>query len=158
MHYFVSDLSYNDLMALLCFDHIGLINVKGGRKPIYYMQLYCGFDIETTNIIYDNTKTAYMYIWQLAFNDFVLLGRTWEEFIQVITMVKRLNGLSKSTRIIIWIANLSFEFQFIRKRVNITRVFAKEKRKPMYAMIDDCIELRDPLLISGGSLAQLAKE
>lgn len=158
MHYFVSDLSYNDLMDLLCFDHIERINVKGGRKPIYYMQLYCGFDIETTNIIYDNIKTAYMYIWQLSFNDFVLLGRTWEEFIQVITMVKRLNGLSKTNRIIIWIANLSFEFQFIRKRVNITRVFAKEKRKPMYAMIDDCIELRDPLLISGGSLAQLAKD
>lgn len=158
MHYFVNELSYNELMDLLCFDNIDLINVKGGRKPIYYMKLYSGFDIETTNIIDDNTKTAYMYIWQMAFNDFVLLGRTWDEFIQVITMIKRCNNLSSSIRIIIWIANLSFEFQFIRKRVNITRVFAKEKRKPMYAMIDDCIELRDPLLISGGSLAQLAKD
>lgn len=158
MHYFVNDLAYNEIMDLLTFDNIELINVKGGRKPIYYIKLYCGFDIETTNIIDENTKTAYMYIWQMSFNDFVLLGKTWDEFIQVITMIKRCNNLSSTIRVIIWIANLSFEFQFIRKRVNITRVFAKEKRKPMYAMIDDCIELRDPLLISGGSLAQLAKD
>lgn len=120
------------------------------------MLLYSGFDIETTNMI--DTKHAYMYIWQCAVNDLVLLGRTWDEFTLVITILKEFNGLCSSKRIIIWIANLSFEFQFIRKRFNFTKIFAKEQRKPLYAIIDDCIELRDPLPISGGSLAQLAKD
>ena len=155
MTYYVGKMTYNDLSNLLTFD-VESVNIKGGRKPINYLRLYSGFDIETTNII-DN-KTAYMYIWQLSLNEIVLLGRTWSEFIMVMNMIKEYNNLSKSKRIIMWIANLSFEFQFIRKMFNFTKIFAKEQRKPLYAIIDGCIELRDPLPISGGSLAQLAKD
>ena len=158
LHYYVEDLQFNELANLLTFNNLNVINVKGGRKPINYIQLYSGFDIETTNIVEDSHKVAYMYIWQMSFNDYVLLGRTWDSFILTIDILKRYNTLNRSKRIIIWIANLSFEFQFLRKRFNITKVFAKEKRQPLYAIIDDCIELRDPLPISGGSLAQLAKD
>lgn len=156
MYYFVSELSFDELVKLLTFDYVDIVNIKGGRKPINYMLLYSGFDIETTNMI--DSKHAYMYIWQCALNDIVLLGRNWEEFILVINIIKTYNDLCSSKRVIIWIANLSFEFQFIRKRFNFTKIFAKEQRKPLYAIIDECIELRDPLPISGGSLAQLAKD
>ena len=156
MYYFVSELSFDELVTMLTFDYLDIVNLKGGRKPINYLMLYSGFDIETTNM--SDTKHAYMYIWQLALNDMVLLGRTWDEFTLVIRILKTYNNLCRSKRIIIWIANLSFEFQFIRKRFNFTKIFAKEQRKPLYAIIDDCIELRDPLPISGGSLAQLAKD
>lgn len=156
MHYFVSELSFDELVTMLTFDYLDLVNIKGGRKPINYLLLYSGFDIETTNM--PSTKHAYMYIWQLALNDMVLLGRTWDELTLVIRILEEYNNLCSSKRIIIWIANLSFEFQFIRKRFNFTRIFAKEQRNPLYAIIDDCIELRDPLPISGGSLAQLAKD
>ena len=156
MHYFVSELSFDELVTILTFDYLDIVNIKGGRKPINYLMLYSGFDIETTNMT--DTKHAYMYIWQLALNETVLLGRTWDEFTLVIRILKTYNNLCSSKRIIIWIANLSFEFQFIRKRFNFTKIFAKEQRKPLYAIIDDCIELRDPLPISGGSLAQLAKD
>ena len=156
MHYFLSELSFDELVSLLTFDYLDIVNIKGGRKPINYLMLYSGFDIETTNM--SDTKHAYMYIWQIALNETVLLGRTWDEFTLVIRILKTYNNLCSSKRIIIWIANLSFEFQFIRKRFNFTKIFAKEQRKPLYAIIDDCIELRDPLPISGGGLAQLAKD
>lgn len=156
MHYFVSELSFDELVTMLTFDYLDIVNIKGGRKPINYLMLYSGFDIETTNM--SDTKHAYMYIWQIALNDMVLLGRSWDEFTLVIRILEEYNNLCSSKRIIIWIANLSFEFQFIRKRFNFTKIFAKEQRKPLYAIIDDCIELRDPLPISGGSLAQLAKD
>lgn len=156
MYYFVSELSFDELVTMLTFDNLDIVNLKGGRKPINYLMFYSGFDIETTNM--SDTKHAYMYIWQFALNDMVLLGRTWDEFTLVIRILEEYNNLCSSKRIIIWIANLSFEFQFIRKRFNFTKIFAKEQRKPLYAIIDDCIELRDPLPISGGSLAQLAKD
>lgn len=156
MHYFVSELSFDELVTMLTFDDLDIVNIRGGRKPINYLMLYSGFDIETTNM--SDTKHAYMYIWQLALNDMVLLGRTWDEFTLVIRILEEYNNLCSSKRIIIWIANLSFEFQFIRKRFNFTKIFAKEQRNPLYAIIDGSIELRDPLPISGGSLSQLAKD
>ena len=81
VHYFVEDLHFDELANLLTFNNLNVINVKGGRKPINYIQLYSGFDIETTNIVEDSHKVAYMYIWQMSFNDYVLLGRTWDSSI-----------------------------------------------------------------------------
>lgn len=127
-----------------------------GKNKLVYLEACCGFDIETTNIYED--KTAFMYIWQFSFNDIVVLGRTWSEFIDLIDKLKSQYKLRKNKRLIIWIHNLPFEFQFLRHYFNITNIFAKELRKPLYAAIDDCIELRDSAAISGGSLAQLAKD
>lgn len=122
----------------------------------HYLDLHCGFDIETTNII--SEKYAFMYIWQFAINDNVIIGRTWFQFVQLLERLRRIYTLRETTHIIIWVANLSFEFQFFRKWVNVTNVFAKERRQPLKVVIDDCIEFRDCLAISGGSLSQLAKD
>lgn len=138
-------------------DHIPIVPIKAkGKRKLTYVRACCGFDIETTNIY--EKKTAYMYIWQFSLNDIVVIGRTWDEFIELIEILKKQYKLSSSKRLIIWIHNLPFEFQFIRRYFNFTNVFAKELRKPLYAVIDDCIELRDSAAISGGSLAQLAKD
>lgn len=131
------------------------INVKKGKSPKYYLPLYSGFDIETTNLAEE--KKAYMYIWQMSFGDDVIFGRTWNDFINLLEIVKRVNRLSTKVHIIIWVANLGFEFQFIRKYLNVTRMFAKEKRQPLYFEVDNCIEFRDCLAISGGNLDYLSK-
>ena len=134
----------------------GLITFrKSGAKALRYHEIYMGFDIETTTL--DNRR-GYMYHWQLSINNYVILGRRWIEFRQVIDWIRQTLALRKNTRIIIWIANEGFEFQFIRKQFNFTRVFAKDLRQPLVAIVDDCIEFRDCLAISGGSLAQLAKD
>jgi hypothetical protein len=138
-------------------DHLPIVPIKAkGKRKLTYIRACCGFDIETTNIY--EKKTAYMYIWQFSLNDVVVIGRTWSEFIELIEILKKQYKLSSSKRLIIWIHNLPFEFQFLRRYFNFTNVFAKELRKPLYAVIDDCIELRDSASISGGSLAQLAKD
>lgn len=132
--------------------------VKRQRKTINYLQIYCGFDIETTNIIEGEYKRAYMYIWQFSFNGVAYYGRTWEEFTDLLVILKYKLKLNENRRIIIWVANLSFEFQFFRKLVKVTEIFAKEKRQPLMAVIDECIEFRECLSLSGGSLEQLAKD
>ena len=134
----------------------GLITLrKSGKNALRYHEICMGFDIETTTL--DNRR-GYMYHWQMSINNYVILGRRWIEFRQVIDWIRQELALRRNTRIIIWIANEGFEFQFIRKQFNFTRVFAKDLRQPLVAIIDDCIEFRDCLAISGGSLAQLAKD
>ena len=108
------------------FDVGSLPNVKirtKGKHKLFYVRACCGFDIETSQVF--ETKEAYMYIWQFALNDIVVIGRTWEEFAEVLEVIKKQYKLNTSKRIIIWIANLPFEFQFLRHRFNITDVFAK---------------------------------
>lgn len=153
MDYFMNDTPIRILKDVIkCKEKA--INIKKGKHPKNYLPLYCGFDIETTNLV--ESKRAYMYIWQMSFGHDVIFGRTWQEFTTLIDLIKLSNSLSDKVHIIIWVANLSFEFQFMRKYINITRMFAKEKRKPLYFEVDNCIEFREALTISGGSLEHLA--
>lgn len=133
---------------------------KKGKNKRSYLQLYCGFDIET----YTKVHCGYMYIWQFSIygkdGNTIIIGRTWKDFVDLIdTLIYDLN-LSSERRILIGVANLSFEHQYMKRHFigRWTKTFAKEKRQPVYAILDDCIEFRDILMITGGSLATLAKE
>lgn len=124
----------------------------------YYTNLRMGFDIETTTL---SNHNAYMYVWQFSINEFIFIGRTWDEFNKFLEDLELLiidNKYSKSKKCkaIIWVANLGFEFQFIRKRLKISKLFAKREREPLYFTANDVFEFRDCLAISGGSLETLA--
>lgn len=119
-----------------------------------YLPVFGGFDIETTSL---ENKHAYMYIWQLSIAHNVILGRTWSEFLDLLSMLKTAYNLDKKHRIILWIANSSFEWQFMRKHIHVTDAFFKTDRRCLFFVHDDCIEFRDCLAISLGSLKTLAK-
>lgn len=139
---------------------IQLITLKPrSKKECKYYELYCGFDIETYTI--PENHHAYMYIWQFSMygkENCVIYGRTWLDFKKLIESIKDVLHLHKSRRIIIGIANLGYEFQFLRHQYSWSKIFAKEIRQPIYAIMDGCIELRDILQITGGSLQSLASE
>ena len=102
------------------------------EKWIRYHRCFCGFDIETTQI----NERAYMYIWQFSFKSddipqIVVTGRTWQEFDDLLRFLNVRLGLRENTRLIIWIANMGFGFQFMRKRLNIEELFAKTPRNPL---------------------------
>lgn len=142
--------------------------VNGERQEYEYLPLYAGFDIETTNVIEGDSKTAFMYHWQLviASNEigYIYLGRTWDMFVDLysrITYTYQLGNYYHSNRkLLCWIANLGFEFQFLRKRFiwDEENFFAREERHPLAAPTVDGWDFREALSISGGSLAQLAKD
>ena len=131
---------------------------KNGKNKKSYLELYCGFDIETyTEEVY---HYGYMYIWQFSIfgeKNYVIYGRSWSDFVRMIESLKTVLRLSKEKRLIIAVANLSYEFQFMKRWFTWSKIFAREKRQPIYAFIDDCIEFRDVLMITGGSLKSLAK-
>lgn len=122
-----------------------------------YFNVPFSFDIETTSFYEDDKKKAIMYVWQFAIENDVIMGRTWSEFYSLVEKLKILLNLNKRRKIIVYIHNLSYEFQFLYKRFNITDCFADSERKPIKAEIDNCIVLKCSYRLSGYSLAVLAK-
>lgn len=132
---------------------------KGTSKGIYWYNKPCSFDIETSSFYsHDNehTKTAIMYVWQFAIGDKAVYGRTWSSFMALLIRLTFWLGLDDKHKIIIYVHNLSYEFQFIRKLFKWDKVFALEPRKVCYADLGS-IEFRCSYLLSGYSLENLAK-
>ncbi|MBO6077240.1 MAG: hypothetical protein J6P66_00625 [Bacteroidaceae bacterium] len=117
-----------------------------------YIRIRCGFDIETTRI----EDRAYMYHWQMSFEDVVIVGRRWQEYLLLIEHLNK--WLSwQNALLIVWIANLGHEFSFLAHRFIWNKVFAVDARTPLRAQADR-IEYREALSISGqGGLKNLAK-
>lgn len=134
------------------------------NKKVKYYDVPIAFDIETTSFyskyLEDNEpeKTALMYEWTLGIDGYCIIGRTWDEFIKVMNRICWFLELDENNRIVCYVHNLSYEFQFIRKRFDWLSVFATAQRKPLYAVTKSGIEFRCSYLLSGYSLAKLSDE
>lgn len=98
-----------------------------------------------------------MYAWVFGIAGRCIRGRTWDEFLQVIDTLVHEYDLSFKKRFIIYVHNLSFEFQFFMKLFEWEKVFSIETRKPIYAITKNGIEFRCSYLLSGYSLEILGK-
>lgn len=127
------------------------------NKQLYYMNIPIVFDIETSSFYNNGEKQAIMYAWTFGINGKSIRGRTWDEFIQVINTLIKYYNLSLEKRIIIYVHNLSFEFQFLNHYFKWEKVFSLEERKPIYAITKDGIEFRCSYILTNQSLAQVGK-
>lgn len=130
------------------------------------------FDIETTNYLILNNKVipaidylkltkdeqtqvefrSCMYIWQFSINDVVYYGRTWEEFKSFILKLDYYNSNKK----IVFVHNLSFEFQYLKSIFKFKNVMARKAHKVMKCELEDFnIEFRCTYMMSNCSLAYL---
>lgn len=117
-----------------------------------YARIAAGFDIETTRI---DTK-SYMYAWTVTIDDNTCYCRLWDEFLMLCQSLQYLLDRNKNI-LIVWVANLGYEFSFIGKRFDWKKVFAIDSHAPLIARTGR-IEFRECLTISGqGGLANLAK-
>lgn len=134
------------------------------NKKIEYFNHPCSFDIETTSFYEFNKlnstyeKRAIMYEWTLCINGLVVIGRTWDEFLETYQILVKYYNTSENRRLVIYVHNLSFEFQFLRLWLNWIRVFSLDKRKPIQAVTIDGVEFRCSYLLSGYSLAKLGDQ
>lgn len=135
------------------------IETVTSNKKVEYLNIEAGFDIETTSYMQGEVKTAFMYIWQfgIGFGNDVYYGRTWEEFVNFTNTLEDVLGLSLNHRLVIYVHNLGYEFQFMRKFFEWEEVFSIAERKPIKATTKGGIEFRDSYILSGYSLANTAK-
>ena len=93
------------------------------HKKIQWYNISNAFDIETTSFYDGDIKKAIMYVWQWAVGtDFVIYGRTWEEFNEFIAILSGALGLNDSKRIICYVHNLGYETQFIKHYFKIYNI------------------------------------
>lgn len=129
------------------------------NKKVWYYNVPVSFDIEVSSFksIHMDKKCC-MYMWSFAIYDKVIIGRTWEEFIKMCYELSEELMLDENNRLVIYVHNLSYEFQFIRKWFEWKSVFSLEKRKPIKALTTNGIEFRCSYLLSGYGLEKLSEQ
>lgn len=148
------------------------VNIFGKKKKIDNT-IYT-FDIETTSyLVLDGKvisardypkltqeeqeaciKQACMYVWQFSINDQVYYGRTWEEFV---AFLDRLES-NDDTRKLVFVHNLSFEFQALWSVLRIKSVMSRKSRKLLTCELEDYnIEFRCSMMLSNLKLEKLPK-
>ena len=104
------------------------------NKKISYYNVPAAFDIEVSSFYQYGEKKASMYVWQFGILNWVTVGRTWSEFNSFISVLSTILDLSTDKRLLVYVQNFGYEFQFIRKRFNWDKIFFLEERRPVYAI------------------------
>lgn len=151
----------NDFKNYLITEKSNFKQIKTNKKIIYY-NVACGFDIETSSFYEDfiqkpENKRAIMYAWKFAIEDGAIKGRTWEQLVILIHSVTEILNLSVDRRLICFVHNLGYDFQFFRPYFEFNRVFALDMREPIQAITEDGIEFRCSYKLSGYALEKVAE-
>lgn len=134
------------------------------NQGMTYHKIVFAFDIETTSFTDKptkqdhNDKRGLMYIWQLGINGRVIVGREWHEFTYAMNRIVEYLGVDLHHRIIVYVHSLAFEFQWIFKLFEWHKVFAIQKRKPIYALTESGIEFRCSYILTNYSLEKLGEQ
>ena len=120
-------------------------------------QIITVFIENTPDEIEDDNKRAVMYVWQLAINGTVIIGRTWDEFLKLMKQISDHFALDESKRMIVFVHNLAFEFQWLKNLMQWSKVFAIATRKPIYALCEMGFEFRCSYILSNLSLANVGE-
>lgn len=127
------------------------------NKNISFYNVPAAFDIETSSFYYNGEKTGSMYIWQFGILNWVTYGRTWDELKSFLKTLSQLLGLDRELKLVVYVHNLSYEWQWMRKRFKWDKVFFLDERKPVYAETGG-IEFRCSLKLSSKSLAKVGED
>ena len=120
------------------------------------------FDIETTTYKdeYKSLKAdrdvynAFMYRFQFCIENVVVFGSIWADFRRLLEHLTKIFKLNKSRKIVIYVHNLSFEWQFIYNFVKVNKVFATAPHKVLKATVNDVFEFRCSYYLSNMSLSK----
>lgn len=97
---------------------------------------------------------ALCYLWQFSINGSVYYGRELEDFWKV------LGDLPADVKFVIWVHNLSYEFQFLCNILTWDDVFARTPHKPMKCRCKEYpqVEFRCSYMLTRLSLASWGKQ
>lgn len=133
------------------------------KKKMSYYNISASFDIESSSIeppkaddMYLYTPYGFMYHWQFCIYGLVVFGRTWEEYQTFLDRIRETLHLNDNLKLVVYIHNLAYEFQFMKEFIKIDSMFSKDKRKPM-KVISKGIEFRCSYFLSNMSLAKFCE-
>lgn len=140
------------------------------NKGAEVLNMYCAFDIETSTIHKSDVNTdahSFMYVWQYQIEDYLIKGRTWDEWFSLLDCLKKAlteygkeQKLLKTPYLVTWIHNASYEFSFISGLYQFRddECFFRDIRKPIYFRMFECFEYRCSYIQTNLSLLALTKQ
>lgn len=135
-------------------------NQSTKNSHFYYKDIIAAFDIETSRFTektaprLDLIDQSFCYIWQMSLNnEYVIVGRTLASALDFLTQIDK--NLMRDERLVIYVHNLSYEFQFLSGIAcfKTDDVFCIKKRKILKAVLWDTFEYRCSYLHSNMGLA-----
>lgn len=89
---------------------------------------------------------ATMYIWQMAFgiNDTVIIGRTMDELVDVLNVLKDAFGLNDMKEFVIYVHNLKYDFSFLKRNFTWNNEKSLLNDKVIYYASTDGLNYSDP--------------
>lgn len=149
MYYTINNFSYDLLKDIKVLEN----NKKRFSKR--YLDIICAFDIEATNI--DDIENAVMYIWQFQIDTYTIIGRTWEEYIELLNRISKV--IPDEVYLVIYVHNLSYEFSFLKGIYEFTNdeVFATDRRKVLKCTMFNKFEYRCSYFLTNLSLDKFLK-
>ena len=124
------------------------------KTSIKYMSLIASLDIEVSSFYdKDGNKVGLPYLWVFAIDKYITYGREFQDFILLLEYLQYIF----TSRLVIYVHNFGYEFQFLRTYIEWSYVFAREQRKPFKAINNNIYEFRDSLILSGVRLELVAK-
>lgn len=130
-------------------EHVGILSKK--HRGAYYYNTFFTFDIETTTINCED-PFAFMYHWQACVHGMVVFGRTWNEFLKFLGDMKKVYMTNESLRLVGYVHNLPFEFQFMKDFIEVSEMFAVDLHKPVKFLDNFGIEWRCSYKLSNKGL------
>lgn len=155
---------YSDDYKIVWFtcltDITGYINRNAevhGTKKEKFIKIGSGFDTETSKI---TEKYSITYLWQLSIDKTIILCRDIDLLSLCLSQISNmLHKLYKKSKLIVWVANISFDFSMVKNYLKsyITKVFAKSKRRILSFEFNENILFRECLGVFASSLEEVAK-
>lgn len=137
------------------------------RKCEEYLQTFGVFDIETTTIYKGHAPDwivqpwAFMYHWQMDVGGYIIVGRTWEEWLEFFDRLEDVLHFNGNKQLVIYVHNLGYEFQFMRDFLNRYfdgfTVFASKARQPITVHTGRGVQFRCSYKLTNMSLEKAVK-
>lgn len=139
-------------------DKKQVFDKDGERHTLEYIRVPMSFDLESYSFREDGHRRAVMWAWGIGIGvDNVIIGRTWEDFVLFWETLSEKWQLSEYRRVLVYVHNLAYDFQFFRKWAPVTKVFSLEPRRVCYAETSWGVEFRCSYLLTGYSLEKVGE-
>lgn len=122
------------------------------KKKIQYIDAVTAFDVETTLI--KKYRQSVLYHWQFQIKNTTVTGRDWQSFRKFYDKLNK--NIAEGCFMVVFVHNLSYEFQFLKSIIPVDEVFAMDKRKILYFRSGK-LEFRCSYLLTNQSLSRFLK-
>lgn len=129
------------------------------KKKVHYVEHLAAFDIETSSYTDEGEKRAVVYSYALAIDDTIYHARRADEFFLMLEKIAADMELSLERRLVVYVHNLAYEWQFIKHYMTWDSAFAiASERRVTRAVSTLGIEFRCSYVLTNKSLAAVGKD